>query len=252
MNWHERYTQQARWTRDLRAYLFDKAGLKNQISARNLVSDPQRVLEVGCGTGAILSTMTTSASLHGLDLARGALAEARVHAPGAILVNADALSLPYADFTFDITFCHFLLLWVREPLAAVREMARVTRPGGHVLALAEPDYSARVDKPESLAPLGRWQADALRAQGADASFGARLAETFARAGIEVIETGTIQRSENEALRGERENEWAVIEADLAASVPGADIQKMKSLDEEAWAHGERELYVPTYFVWGRV
>jgi ubiquinone/menaquinone biosynthesis C-methylase UbiE len=242
MNWHERYSQQARWTSDLRAYLFEKAGLKTA----------HRVLEVGCGTGAILSTMMTSASIHGLDLAAAALDEAKIHAPGAHLVRGDALALPYPDFTFDITFCHFLLLWVRDPSQAAREMARVTRPGGHVLALAEPDYSQRVDKPASLAPLGKWQADALRRQGADPSFGARLAETFARAGIEVIKTGTIQRSGKEASREERENEWAVIESDLAASIPGDDIQKMKALDEKAWASGERVLFVPTYFVLGRV
>jgi hypothetical protein len=121
-----------------------------------------------------------------------------------------------------------------------------------VLALAEPDYSARVDKPESLAPLGKWQAESLRRQGADPSFGARLADTFARAGIEVIETGTIQRSENDASHEERENEWAVLEADLAGSVAGEDIQEMKLLDEAAWARGERVLFVPTYFAWGKV
>lgn len=242
MNWHERYTTQARWTKDLRAYLFEKAGLNTA----------RRVLEVGCGTGAILANLQTPASLHGLDLAPAALAEAKIHAPGVYLVNADAYSLPYPDFTFDITFCHFLLLWIRDPLRAAREMARVTRPGGHVLALAEPDYATRIDKPESLAPLGKWQAESLRRQGADPSFGARLADTFARAGIEVIETGTIEKSESEAPRGERENEWAVIEADLAGSVASVDIQKMKLLDEAAWERGERVLFVPTYFVWGRV
>lgn len=242
MNWHDHYSRQARWTHDLRAYLFEKAGLKNA----------RRVLEVGCGTGAILSTITTPASLHGLDLAPAALAEAKIHAPGADLVHADALALPYPDFTFDITFCHFLLLWMRDPLQAAREMARVTRPGGHVLALAEPDYSQRVDKPESLAPLGKWQADALRRLGAEPSFGARLADTFARAGIEVVETGTIQQSRKETSRGERENEWAMIEADLAGSVASEDIHKMKLLDEEAWTRGERVLFVPTYFAWGRV
>jgi SAM-dependent methyltransferase len=242
MDWHARYIQQARWTRSLRNYLFEKAGLDRA----------RRVLEVGCGTGAILSDLKTPASLHGLDLARAALSEARLHAPSATLANADALSLPYADFTFDITFCHFLLLWVRDPLQAAREMMRVTRPNGFILALAEPDHTARIDLPESLAPLGQWQTESLRMQGADVSFGARLADTFARAGIEVIETGTIQREGGEASRGEWEMEWAVIEADLAASVPDEDIQRMKSLDEKARVRGERVLHVPTYFVLGRV
>ncbi len=242
MDWHARYRQQARWTRNLREYLFEKAGLK---SAR-------RALEVGCGTGAILSEIVSPASLHGLDLTQAALAEARIHAPRVILVNADASSLPYADFVFDITFCHFLLLWVRDPLQAVREMARVTRPGGYVLALAEPDHSARVDEPQSLAPLGHWQTEALRAQGANPSFGARLADTFARAGIEILETGTIQRSKVEASHDDWEMEWAVIEADLAASVPGEDIHKMKLLDGEARGRGERVLHVQTYFALGRV
>jgi SAM-dependent methyltransferase len=238
MNWHDRYTQQACWTRDLRAYLFVKAGLK----------DARHALEVGCGTGAILAELATPASLHGLDFDRTRLSEARVNAPAARLTAGDALALPYPDFTFDLTFCHFLLLWVRDPSQAVCEMARVTRPGGHVLALAEPDYSCRVDQPESLTPLGRWQTEALRAQGADPSFGARLAETFVRAGIEIVETGAIERSEREASRGERENEWAVIEADLSGPVAGEDLQRMKQLDEQAWVRGERVLFV----VWGRV
>lgn len=242
MNWHDRYAQQAGWTRDLRNYLFDKAGMKGA----------QRVLEVGCGTGAILSELDSAVSPHGLDIDAGALVEARVHAPGATLVRGDALSLPYADFTFDITYCHFLLLWVRDPLQAAREMARVTRPQGFVLALAEPDHTSRVDKPDSLEHLGTWQTEALRKQGADVSFGARLADTFARAGIEVVETGTIQQSGKEALVREQEKEWAVIQADLAGVIPEEEIHKMKLLDAEARARGERVLHVPTYFVWGRV
>ncbi|MEW6030778.1 MAG: methyltransferase domain-containing protein [Chloroflexota bacterium] len=243
MNWHTRFQQQARWTRDLREYLFQKAGLDKA----------QRVLEVGCGTGAVLADLSSPASLHGLDFDRARLAEARVHAPGALLVCADAHSLPYPDLTFDITFCHFLLLWVRDPLACLREMARVTRPGGFVLALAEPDYTARVDEPAALAPLGRWQTEALRRQGADPALGARLADLCARAGIEVLETGTVQRSAREALSpGEREIEWAVLEADLAGLVAGEQIQQMKKVDEQAWARGERVLHIPTYFVMGQV
>ena len=96
------------------------------------------------------------------------------------------------------------------------------------------------------------QTEALRKQGADVSFGARLADTFARAGIEIVETGSIQRSGSEASVSEQEKEWAVIQADLAGVVPGEEIHKMKLLDEEARIRGERVLHVPTYFVWGRV
>lgn len=242
MNWHSRYTQQASWTRDLRAYLFERTGLARA----------DRILEVGCGTGAILSGIESPARAHGLDIQFASLKQARLHAPSAILVAGDALSLPYADDRFDITFCHFLLLWVADPLRAILEMGRVTRPGGHILALAEPDYSARLDKPETLSILGRWQAEALQRQGADPSLGGELADLFFRAGVEIVETGTIERSGLDALTpAEREIEWAVLEADLAGFVPDAELQKMKALDEGAWAAGERELHVPTYFAWGR-
>jgi len=238
MNWHSRYLQQAEWTRDLRTYLFEQAGLKNA----------RRVLEVGCGTGAILYDLVTPASLHGLDLDPAALAECRVHASAASLTRSDAHFLPYPDQSFDIVYCHFLLLWVHDPLQVVREMARV---GRSVLALAEPDYSQRVDEPAALKSLGEWQTEALRRQGANPSFGAMLAETFYEAGIKLIETGPIQGQAVMRSAEDWENEWEVIEADLEGIIPGREIQKMKKLDEEARQQGKRTLQVPTYFAWGK-
>lgn len=241
MNWHERFTQQARWTRDLREYLFRQIALERA----------DRALEVGCGTGAILSTVQTNA-LHGLDLRLASLTEARIHVPAASLTCADALSLPYVDDSFDISFCHFLLLWISDPHRALLEMKRVTRPGGHVLALAEPDYSVRVDEPAELAVLGRWQMESLKRQGADPALGGRLAELFYQAGIELVETGAIQSRGDEALSSvDWELEWAVLEHDLAGIVPVAEIQRLKTLDAQARAHGVRKLHVPTYFAWGR-
>jgi ubiquinone/menaquinone biosynthesis C-methylase UbiE len=273
MNWHQRYSQQASWTRDLRNYLFEKAGLQNA----------QRVLEVGCGTGAILADLSTPASLHGLDLNSAALTECRVHAPGVCLTQGDALALPFSDECFEIAYCHFLLLWVSNPLQAVSELKRVTRRGGSILALAEPDYTDRIDKPDELAQLGRWQTESLKRQGADPSFGRHLAETFYQVGIKLIETGPIQsaalshpqaevsidgasaagqvqvsavepRSKGQEMIRSAEQwkqEWDVIEADLAGFIPDEEIQKMKSLDEEAWERGNRILHVPTYFAWGK-
>jgi len=286
MDWHSRFLQQAAWTRDLRVYLFERAGL----------TLARRVLEVGCGSGAILSDLATPATVHGLDLEPLRLAEARVHVPAAALVCGNALQLPYPPKVFEITFCHFLLLWVRDPLLALLEMKRVTGTGGAVLALAEPDYDSRVDKPEALAPLGRWQAESLQRQGADPGLGSRLADLFRQADIPPIETGTLRSSPGSSIssripygtgRGShgsseavpisayhpesrsgrdlrfkggeslpapagRDLEWAVLEADLAGWIPAQEILRMKAMDEQAWKLGTRVLHVPTYFAWGRV
>src|SRR6185436_7789113 len=100
MDWHRRYLQQARWTRDLRTYLFKKADL----------NDKSRLLEVGCGTGAILSELPNYTSRHGLDIDTTALAQCSINAPTVFLVQGDALQLPYPNESFDIVYCHFLLL----------------------------------------------------------------------------------------------------------------------------------------------
>jgi len=241
MNWHTRYAQQANWTRDLRNYIFEKVNLQRA----------QRVLEVGCGTGAILSDLPKLPGLHGLDIDPAALMACHVNAPDALLIHGNALQLPYHDHSFDIVYSHFLLLWVKNPLQAFEEMKRVTRNGGYVIAFAEPDYLNRVDEPHDLVQLGKWQTDALVRQGADPAVGARLAELFFEAEINIIETGTIQSRAQEPSADEWEIEWDVIESDLAGWVPGADIQKMKQSDRQAREQKTRVLHVPTHFVWGQ-
>jgi SAM-dependent methyltransferase len=243
MNWHARYKQQAGWTAELRAYLFEQARLRVA----------RQALEVGCGTGAILGEMRGPAQVHGLDLSQSALHEARVHAPHALLTCGDAGRLPYPGKTFEVTCCHFLLLWVADPLLALREMKRVTRRGGSVLAMAEPDYNARRDAPAELAVLGRLQTQALIGQGADPGLGARLAELFALAGIRVVETGAMAPPAQVAFDPAAwELEWAVLEEDLAGSLPAAQLRGYRRTDRRAWECGERRLHVPTYFAWGQV
>jgi hypothetical protein len=131
-------------------------------------------------------------------------------------------------------------------------MKRATRLGGHVLAFAEPDYTARVDEPPGLIPLGHWQAESLRRQGADPGLGARLGNLFFRAGIEILETGTIQSPESPPAAEDWKTEWEVLESDLSGFIPRDDLQKMKELDRQARARGKRVLHVPTYFAWGRL
>lgn len=238
---HERYLQQAAWTRELRQYIFKEIGLDKTT----------RALEVGCGTGAILMEMDTPA--YGLDIRLATVKKAKIHTQNIHRLScADAASLPHPDESFEVVFCHFLLLWLPNPQTALAEMMRVTRPHGHIIAFAEPDYTRRVDKPAALKQLGAWQRDALQAQGADPGIGARLATLFYETGIRIFETGAISNSTDEAFYpAEWALEWEVIEADLRGRVPEVEIQKMKMLDKEAWQKGGRVLYVPTHYVWGK-
>ncbi len=242
MNWHRRYAQQANWTRELRSYIFEQTGLR----------DAERVLEAGCGTGAILSELSEGPLVYGLDIDHEALFECKRHAPRAMLTQGDALTLPYPDRSFDIVYSHFLLLWVQDPLRALQEMNRVTKNGGHVIAFAEPDYLNRVDEPQELIALGTWQSDSLRRQGADPGLGARLAELFFEAGITIQETGKIQSAEQKPSLEEWKIEWEVIESDLRGSLSDERLQKMKEMDHRARQEGRRVFYVPTYFAWGKV
>lgn len=242
IDWHARFVQQAAWTQSLRTYLFSQPAMAN----------PKRILEVGCGTGAVLADLELSGAVHGLDCDLDRLVAAQGHVRTAYLTCGDALALPYFSGTFDITFCHFLLLWVRDPLEALQEMKRVTRPGGAVLALAEPDYEHRLDRPAALAPLGRWQSQALRLQGADPGLGQRLAALFTQAGIRVVEAGTLTaQARPTPSPAERSLEWAVLEEDLEGTVPEVELQRLKKVDEQAWERAERVLHVPTYYAWGQ-
>jgi ubiquinone/menaquinone biosynthesis C-methylase UbiE len=91
------------------------------------------VLEVGCGTGLLLRRIASFAkSARGVDLSPGMLARAR--ARGLDVTEASATSLPFPDASFDVACSFKVLAHVREIRLALAEMARVVRPGGHVLA----------------------------------------------------------------------------------------------------------------------
>lgn len=251
MDWHKRYLRQASWTRELRAYLLQHAGL----------SRARRVLEVGCGTGAVLQELLPrgdaedgqAIAVHGLDISLDALSESRAYAPRAHLARADAHSLPYPSRTFEITFCHFLLLWVKDAPGVVREMSRVTRVGGHVIALAEPAYDARKDLPASLARLGELQQRSLIQQGADPTIGARLARIFQDAGLRIVESGSLSQWQPAAVDDEAfASEWEVLREDLKDFASDAELDAWMQVDDRARRGGRRLLHVPTFFALAQV
>ena len=93
----------------------------------------KEVLEVGCGTGLILERIARFASrAEGVDLSPGMAEHARRR--GLNVQVADATTLPYADGSFDVACSFKVLAHVPDIGKALSEMARVTRPGGVILA----------------------------------------------------------------------------------------------------------------------
>ncbi len=242
--WHDWFSVQAAWTRPARSWLYQQAGLA---AART-------VLEVGCGSGVIAGELAQfgPARVLGLDLDARMLAFARQQGSGAKHVQGDAYTLPFPDHSFDVVVCHYLLLWLRDPVRGVREMARVLRPSGCVLACAEPDYGGRIDHPPEMAVLGQLQAEALRRQGADPEIGRRLGELFTAAGLRATVGVMAGQWDVPAPPGDGfDAEWAMRERDLAALVAPEELRRLRALDRRAQAEGRRLLFVPTLYALGR-
>lgn len=107
------------------------------------------ILDVGCGPGTItldFAARVDPARVVGIDSAPAAIEAAATEAQsnGATNVEfrtADLYALDFADDTFDVVHAHQVLQHVPDPIAALREMRRVCKPGG-IVAARDADYSA--------------------------------------------------------------------------------------------------------------
>jgi SAM-dependent methyltransferase len=131
----------------------------------------ERVLDVACGTGILARTIAErvgmKGSVVGLDVNDGMLAVAAHKAPQIEWRRGRAEALPFDSDSFDAVVSQFGLMFFEDRPAALREMIRVLRPGGH-LAIAvwasletSPGYAAMADLLQRL--FGEQAANGLRA-----------------------------------------------------------------------------------------
>lgn len=236
--WDEQFTRQAAWTRPTRQHLYRRANLMRAA----------RVLDVGSGTGGVTAELAaqTRGEVIGLDIDPEMVAYARREHGRAEYRVGDAHDMDLPGASFDVTACHFLLLWCRDPRRVAAEMVRVTRPGGSILVCAEPDYGGRLDHPDL--PLRQWQIEALRAEGADPCLGRKLRALFAQPGARQVDVGVMPGVWDAArLRAEFEAEWALWRQTLAGRVAPEELARVQAADLAATESGERLVFLPVFY-----
>ena len=142
-------------------------------------------LEIGVGTGRNLDAYPPDADVIGIDTSSKMLARAsrradRLGMP-ARLELADAQQLPFADATFDTVVATCVFCSVADPVAGLREVARVVRPGGQVLLLEHV-------RPRT--PLLGWLFDLVNPAVrcfVGPNINRRTEDNIAQSGLEVIE-----------------------------------------------------------------
>jgi len=152
-----------------------------------------RLLDVGCGPGSVtidLAARLAPGEVIGVDTSEAVVEIARDAAKEAGASNvtfevADAYELPFEDDTFDVVHAHQVLQHLTDPIAALREMRRVTRPGG-LVAVRDADYSGMTWYPPSPG-LDEWLAlyhEVTQANRAEANAGRRLLSWVREAGFD--------------------------------------------------------------------
>ncbi len=97
----------------------------------------QRALDVGCGPGALTARLVERLGVDAVAAVEPSapfVEAARGRFPGLDVRSASAEQLPFGDDEFDAALAQLVVHFMQDPVAGLREMARVTRPGGTVAA----------------------------------------------------------------------------------------------------------------------
>ena len=235
--------------------------VENSLSyGRHLLRPGLRVLDLGCGPGTIsaeVAALVAPGDVVAVDIDPQVLARARAHAaglPNLTFLEGSAYQLGFPDGCFAFSHAHQVLQHLADPVAALRELARVTQQGGTV-AVRDADYGAFSWYPESDG-LDRWLAlyrAVARANGGEPDAGRHLLSWAHSAGLDQVEvhssTWTYSAVDGAGWWG---RSWAQRVADTAFAARAVDLGLATSADladlSDAWlawaAHPDAVFVVP--------
>jgi ubiquinone/menaquinone biosynthesis C-methylase UbiE len=101
------------------------------------VTSGQRAIDVGCGPGALTTELVRrlgATNVAAVDPSAPFVEAARARLPGVDVRVAPAEALPFDDRSFDVALAQLVVHFMTDPVAGIAEMARVTRPGGAIVA----------------------------------------------------------------------------------------------------------------------
>jgi SAM-dependent methyltransferase len=170
------------------------------------------LLDLGCGPGTItadLATRITPGRVTACEVKESALDLARAEIARRGLTNVDfvvgdAHALDFPDDSFDVVHAHQVLQHLGDPVAALREMRRVTRPGG-LIAVRDSDYAAFTWFPQ-LPALDEWldlYQRVARGNGGEPDAGRRLLSWAHAAGL----TDVIATSSTWCFANQEDRDW---------------------------------------------
>jgi len=196
----KQFKRQAEWTRAFRNQIYREIGIKNA----------RRVLEVGCGTGVITKEIRekTSAQITAIDKDHLVIANVQQQIEDVEFYRMSVEDLSFRDEAFDIVICNYFFLWIEKPFRALMEMVRVCKPGGYIVALAEPDYGGWVEHPDF--GLGAKHIATIKKHGADPYMGRKLLSIFESANLNTKLSVVAHIWNQERLKEQIAEEWKLV------------------------------------------
>jgi SAM-dependent methyltransferase len=158
------------------------------------VRDGQRVLDVGCGPGALTAELVRRTSpevVSAVEPSGSFAVAARERLPGVDIRQAAAEQLPFGDASFDAALAQLVVHFMADPVAGLREMVRVTRPGGVVAACVWDHAGGRGPLSAFWGPVRELDPGADDESDLAGVREGHLAELFAQAGLDEIEVTTL-------------------------------------------------------------